>query len=104
MASIFDLMPASRLPVQPLIPPFDRTPSSMWPSGAPGWAPPPASPPPGWPSTSTNDPLDPDAAVSDWDRAMRQALIARRDPTSDPGDGDMARYHQMVADTKRGRK
>jgi len=32
---------------------------------------------------------------------MRQALIARRDPTSDPGAGDMARYHQMVADAKR---
>jgi len=101
MTNIFDLIPASWLPVQPLIPPFDRTQPTMWPSGAPGWSPRPSSPPPAWPSASTNDPLDPDAAVSDWDRAMRQALIARRDPTSDPGADDMARYDQMVADAKR---
>jgi hypothetical protein len=101
MASIFDLMPASLWPVQPFIPPFDPAQPTMWPSGASGWTPPPSSPAPGWSAISADAPPAADSSVSDWDRAMRQALAAQRDVPSDPGVGGIAPYDQMLADAKR---
>jgi hypothetical protein len=101
MASIFDLMPASWWPVQPFMPPFDPAQPAMWPSGASGWTPAPSSLPPGWPAISVDAASGADSSVSDWDRAMRQALAAQSGATRDPGVGGSASYDQMVADAKR---
>jgi hypothetical protein len=100
MPSIFDLMPASLWPVQPFIPPPDPAQPPAWPSWASGWTPAVPSPPPSWPTAATDAPADADSSVSDWDRAMRQALAAQAGATRDPGTGGIA-SDRALADARR---
>jgi hypothetical protein len=99
MPSIFDLMPASLWPVQPFMPPSDPLQPPVWPSSsAAGWSMPRPAPPPGWTPAAT----DADTSVSEWDRAMRQALAANGSAAS-PTDAASAWSDQMLADAKRAR-
>ena len=100
MPSIFDLMPASLWPVQPFIPPPDPAQPTTWPSWASGWTPAVPSPPPSWPTARADVPADADSSVSDWDRAMRQALAAQAGATRDPGTGGIA-SDRALADARR---
>jgi len=101
MPSIFDLMPASLWPVQPFVPPPDPAQSAAWPSWASRWTPALPSPPLGWPTAAANVPADADSSVSEWDRAMRQALAAQSSAARDPGTGGTGVTDQMLADAKR---
>src|SRR5580658_2111544 len=100
MPSIFDLMPANWWPVQPFIPPPDPAQPTAWPSWASGWTPAVPSPPPHWPTAAADVPADADSSVSEWDRAMRQALAAQAGATRDPDIGGIA-SDQALADAKR---
>jgi hypothetical protein len=103
MPSIFDLVPASLWPVQPFMPPLDPTQPSRWPSslGSNSAVPAVATSPFTFPTTPVSPHPYADDSVSDWDRAMRQALAAQRSATRAPDIGDSAASDQMLADAKR---
>jgi len=100
MPSFWDLLPASAWPVQPFIPPPDPVQPAAWPFAASVWTP--AVPSPvSWLTAAGDIPADADSSVSEWDRAMRQALAAQSSAARDPGFGGTGVTDQMVADAKR---